>query len=103
MQKKKHATRAVADHERLLMEVQSPEVPEVAVRVKALRALCPCHAGWERFEQYMDIVERLKKDTSPVVRAIALHVFEDATEVQSSRCPTHPRKKAAIAVSTRRR
>jgi hypothetical protein len=46
-----------------------------------VRALCPCHAGWEAFEAHVGEVLRLLRDPSRAVRAQALHVFEDATRM----------------------
>jgi len=74
------------DHERLLCELQSPDE---AVRARAVRSLCPCHAGWELFEQHVVAVLRLEKDQSPAVRANALHVFEDAARMISVGDPAY--------------
>jgi hypothetical protein len=71
---------AEVDRELLLSDLQSPD--EV-VRAKAVGSLCPCHNGWEVFEQHANIVSHLTKDSSPAVRASALHVFEDAIHIQS--------------------
>ncbi len=53
-------------------------------RRDGVRALCPCHAGWEVFEQNVSVVRRLLKDRSQVVRADAQHVFEDAAQMQAT-------------------
>lgn len=87
--KKQHAACATVDLEYLLVDLQSPDE---AVRAKAVRSLCPCRAGWQLFEQHMGIVARLKKDPNPAVRSHALHVFEDAGEMQSSGLATNPRE-----------
>ena len=89
MRKKKHANCATVDSMRLLSDLESSNE---AVRLKALGSLCPCRAGWEIFERHMDVVVRLKKDPDPRVRARALHIFEDAGEMQSSGYPTHRRE-----------
>lgn len=86
---KQHAASTTVDLECLLVNLQSPDE---AVRAKAVRSLCPCRAGWQLFERHMDIVARLKKDPSLAVRTHALHVFEDAGEMQSSGLPTNPRE-----------
>jgi hypothetical protein len=65
--------------ERLILDLQSPDDE---VRGEAVRSLCPCHAGWEMFEQKVDVVLRLLRDRSQVVRAHALHVIEDAARMQ---------------------
>jgi hypothetical protein len=66
--------------ELLLSDLQSPDE---LVRAKAVGSLCPCHNGWEVFEQHANIVSQLTKDSSPAVRASALHVFADALHIQS--------------------
>lgn len=53
------------------------------VRADAVRRFCPCHAGWELFEQQVDVLSRLLRDPSDVVRRNVLHVFEDANEMHS--------------------
>ena len=53
-------------------------------RGDGVRSFCPCHAGWEVFEQHVSEVMRLLKDRSRVVRAHALHVLEDAARMQST-------------------
>jgi hypothetical protein len=76
------------DLERVLGEVQSPDE---ATRARAVRNLCPCRVGWRNFEQGIDVVTRMQKDSSPEVRRQALHVFEDAFEMASEGLPTSPR------------
>jgi len=75
---KKRARWATSNIERRLPDLQSPD--EV-VRGDVARALCPCHADWEVFEQHVGLVFRLLRDPSHVVRAHALHVFEDAARM----------------------
>ena len=77
---KKRAGWATPNTERLVRDLQSPD--EV-VRGDAVRSLCPCHAGWEGFEPHVSSVFRSLRDRSRVVRAHALHVFEDAVRMQS--------------------
>jgi hypothetical protein len=60
------------------------EVTDEALRGDAVRALCPCHAGWDLFEQHVGDVFRALRDPSRVVRRHALHVFEDAARMQSA-------------------
>ena len=45
---------------------------------------------------------KLTKDPSPVVRAAALHVFEDAAQMQSDGLPTNPREARNELLRTRR-
>jgi hypothetical protein len=64
--------------------LQESQSPNEVVRGDFARALCPCHAGWELFEQHVGLVFRLLRDPSHVVRAHALHVLEDAARMQSA-------------------
>ena len=86
MRKKKRAAGVAIDSERLLSELQSPD--EI-VRAKAIRSLCPCHAAWSAFEQFIGVLSRLTQDSSPAVRAHALHVYEDAVKIQSLEDSAH--------------
>src|SRR5262245_4868048 len=58
-------------------------VSDEAVRGDAVRYFCPCHGGWELFEQHVDVLTRFLKDPSREVRRQALHVFEDANRMHS--------------------
>jgi hypothetical protein len=78
---KKQARWPTPDVRPLVNELQATD--EV-VRGNAVRGLCPCHVGWEVFEQHVDVLIRLLRDRSDVVRAHALHVFEDAVRMQSA-------------------
>src|SRR5712692_55570 len=75
------------EREQILADLRS--LDEVT-RARAARQLCPCHADWEVFEQTLDALHRMTKDPSPLVRANALHVFEDAFELESQGLPTTP-------------
>ena len=76
---KKCARRVAPDIGRVLPNLQSPNEE---VRGDAVRALCPCHVGWEEFEGHVVDVLRMLRDPSRGVRAHALHVFEDAARMQ---------------------
>jgi hypothetical protein len=69
-----------AEVERLLAEMQSAD--EVT-RANAVRQICPCRMPWEVFDRLRKAAKPLQKDPSPLVRANALHVEEDAREVAS--------------------
>jgi hypothetical protein len=56
--------------------------PDEQARVEALHAICPCAAGYQLYEQLRGEVRRLQKDPSPRVRAVALHVEEDAGRIE---------------------
>src|SRR5713101_6128098 len=75
------------EHEQILTDLRSADE---ATRAQAARQLCPCHTDWEVFEQTLDTLRRMTKDPSPLVRANALHVFEDAFELESQGLPTTP-------------
>lgn len=77
---KKRPDDDVVDDEVLLSEFQSPDE---LVRAKALGSVCPCRNGWELFEQHVNRVSRLTRDSCRAVRARALHVFHDAVLIQS--------------------
>ena len=97
--KQQHNDCALLDMERLRLDLQSHDE---ATRLKAVRSICPCHAGWEPFEQHMKIVAELQKDTSLIVRNAAKHVFEDAAEMESSGYQTNPREVTNEMLRTRR-
>ena len=78
---KKRARWARPDISDLVADLQ---VTDDMRRGDAVRSLCPCHAGWEVFEEHVSILIRRLKDPSPTVRAHALHVFEDAARMQSA-------------------
>jgi hypothetical protein len=66
--------------ERLLADMQSED--EVT-RANAVRQICPCRMPWEVFDRLRKAAKPLRKDPSPLVRANALHIEEDAREVAS--------------------
>ena len=78
---KKSARWATADSKHSVADL---EAPGEVVRGHGVRSLCPCHAGWEVFEQHVSDVLRLLGDRNKVVRAHALHVFEDAARMQAT-------------------
>ena len=97
--KKKRATCFAVDSERPISELRSPDE---TIRAKAVRSLCPCHAGWELFEQHLGVVSELEKDSSPAVRAHALHVLEDAMRMHSVGDPGYRRQIAEGMVRKKR-
>ena len=56
------------ERERLLAALQSPDA---TTRARAARQACPCRAGFEQFQEAMDLIKKLQKDPSPAVRAPA--------------------------------
>lgn len=78
---KKLARWARPDVKHLVADLQ---VTDEQVRGDAVRSLCPCHAGWDQFQQHVRSLSRLLRDPSRVVRRQALHVFEDAVRMQSA-------------------
>jgi hypothetical protein len=69
-----------ASIERILADLQSEDE---ATRANAVRQLCPCRMPWELFDRLRKAAKPLQKDPSPLVRANALHIEEDAREVAS--------------------
>jgi predicted transcriptional regulator len=59
----------------------SMQSPDEHVRAQAVRQVCPCHLPWDLFGQVRKAAQRLQHDPSPLVRANALHVAEDAREI----------------------
>jgi hypothetical protein len=78
---KKRASWTSPDIERLVADLQ---VSDEIGNGHTVRALCPCHVGWEVFEQNVGFVLRQLRHRSRVVRAHALHVFEDAATMQAA-------------------
>jgi hypothetical protein len=62
----------------MLVEMQSPDE---RIRAQAVRQICPCRLPWDTFYQVRKAAQRLQHDPSPLVRANALHVEEDAREI----------------------
>jgi hypothetical protein len=60
------------------------EVTDEEVRSDSVRSFCPCHVGWDVFEQHVRALSRFLRDPNRVVRREALHVFEDAVRMQLS-------------------
>lgn len=57
--------------------------PDPAVRCAALRRICPCHLEWATFEPLRKAAKKLQQDPDPAVRALALHVEQDAEQIAS--------------------
>ena len=67
----------------IVQAVANLDVSDEVVRGDAVRAFCPCRAGWDDFEEHVNLVIRRLRDPSRIVRRNALHVFEDAVRLQS--------------------
>jgi hypothetical protein len=78
---KRNTPQATTDPKYLPPDLQ---VSEEGIRDDGVRSFCPCHAGWEVFEKNVSVVLRSLRDPSRVVRAHAIHVFEDAARNQSA-------------------
>jgi hypothetical protein len=78
---------AAVDLDRIAADLASTDEE---TRARAARSVCPCRMGWNAFEQCLDQVKALQKDPSPQVRGAALHVFEDAFEMENEGLPTTP-------------
>ena len=73
-------TVAEADVARILSGMQSADE---TTRANAVREICPCRMPWEVFNRLRKAARPLRQDPSPLVRANALHVEEDAGEIAS--------------------
>jgi hypothetical protein len=71
---------SAADIARILAEMQSPDEQR---RAHAVQQVCPCRVPWDMFRQLRKEAQRLRKDPSPMVRANARHVEEDAREIEA--------------------
>ena len=90
---------SVPDWDVILSDTQSPDE---TVRASAVCSLCPCRSGWELFEAHLPLIRQFQKDVSPLVRASALHLFEDADEMQTEGLPTNPREAHNEMLRTKR-
>jgi hypothetical protein len=64
--------------EHVLQQMHSPDEQD---RAQAVRQVCPCHVPWDVYFAMRKAASRLKQDPSPLVRANAWHVEEDAREL----------------------
>ena len=78
-EKRSHPSSA-ADIARLLAAMQ---LPDEHTGAEAVRQVCPCRMPWDVFRQVRKAAQRLRDDPSPLVRANALHIEEDAREVEA--------------------
>ena len=58
------------------------QVPDESVGGDAVCELCPCHVGFEVFEEKVSVVLRHLRDGSRKIKAQALHVYDDASRMQ---------------------
>ena len=71
-----------ADEERWVADLESDDEDTV---VSALHAACPCSGSAERYEAFMPVLHRFKRDTRPKVRAVAIHLEVDAMQELAKR------------------
>jgi hypothetical protein len=69
-----------AEIARILTDMRSDDE---ATRANAVRQICPCRMPWENFDRLRKAARPLRNDPSPLVRANALHIEQDAREVAS--------------------
>jgi hypothetical protein len=79
LKRRKPGCDAGVDLNTLLANLESPDE---LVRAKALQQLCPCHS-WRRYEHHIDLVQRFRKDPSPLVRSVATHIQHEIVEIES--------------------
>ena len=65
------------------MKRVAAEIEKSDKEVARLRDLCPCHVGFDVFEQNVSLVTRLLRHPNQVVRSHALHILNDAAVMQS--------------------
>jgi hypothetical protein len=85
--------RYIADVERLRSEpVSEADVKRIVAdmhsdgaltRARAVRQVCPCRMPWSVFYRLRKAAKRLQRDPSPLVRAYARHIEDDAKTVES--------------------
>ena len=68
---------AVRDRDEWLNDLGSPDAER---RINALHRACPCHGPATEYEEFMPLIAKMKKDSSPAVRKVALHVERDALD-----------------------
>jgi len=66
-----------ADEARWVDDLESDDEATV---ISALHAACPCSGSAERYEAFMPVLHRFKKDAREKVRAVAIHLEVDAME-----------------------
>ncbi len=62
--------------------VASYSSPDPVVRARALRQSCPCHVPWDVYEQLRPYALKLRRDRDTSVRAVAVHLEEDARSLR---------------------
>lgn len=58
-------------------------VPDESVPGDEVCELCPCHVGWEKFEENVSAVLHHLRAGTRVVKAQALHVYDDASRIEA--------------------
>jgi hypothetical protein len=79
VERKRSRSPGAAEIARMLAEMRSSDDE---VRAQAVRRACPCQLPWDVFRHVRKAAQRLQRDPSPLVRANALHVAEDAREIE---------------------
>jgi hypothetical protein len=78
VEKRRSRAAATLEIEHVLQQMRSPDEQD---RAQAVRQVCPCHVPWDVYFAMRKNASRLKQDPSPLVRANAWHVEEDAHEL----------------------
>lgn len=65
----------VSEHADWLTDIESDDEQRV---IRALHRACPCNKSAVLYEEFMPLLHRMAKDERPRVRAVALHLQEDA-------------------------
>lgn len=80
VEKERAQARGDDDVESIFARLQSDDE---CTRADAVQQICPCRTPGEVFRQLRKAAKRLQHDPSPLVRANALHIEEDARKVES--------------------
>ncbi len=80
VEKERAQARGGNEVESILVGLQSGDE---CTRADAVQQICPCRTPGEVFRQLRKAAKPLQHDPSPLVRANALHIEEDARKVQS--------------------
>ncbi len=80
MSKRSRAARKPVDTDRLRSDLDSPDDQ---LRLRALRQCCPCRSGYSVYETFRSDVRRLRKDPHPEIRKLALHIEQEACDIES--------------------
>ena len=80
VEKERAQAHSEAEVESIFARLQSDDE---CIRAGAVQQICPCRTPVEVFRRLRKAAKHLQQDPSPLVRANALHIEEDARKVES--------------------